>query len=163
MLCGVMVLSQTRKGEFVDKGDAYHWRWNTDAVDSAGTFTSGVFPAFAMANLMGVTAIDTGEVDSDTKLVYHFVKRPYVIIQVDGGGSIDSASYVYLQGRTPKDGWVTIDTIATTKTTSCMTAIGFNAFPFFTELRITGAVADITVSGYDVIFYIEAIFPKLFR
>lgn len=163
LLLGFTAITFTQQGQFIDKGDAYHWKWVTESRDSAETFTSGVIPAYAFMNLYGVSAVDTGEVDSDVRIMEYILKNAIVIVQVKGSGTVDSLSGLFAQGRTPSDGWATFDTVATAKETSCMTKLSYNNEPRYPEIRFTGTVADLTVSAYNVVTYIELIIPKLFR
>lgn len=147
--------------EYRDVGNAYSFKWISPSTDSAGVFSSPVFPAYDMIALYRTVVLDSGTTDGKPYEASYLEKKPYVIVQVKGTGTVDSLSSLYLYGKNPDDSWSIVDTVSTAKEVSIMTNLSFNGLPRFTELKFTGTVADLTVSAYSVRTYIELVVPKL--
>ncbi len=163
LLLGFTAITFSQNGTLIDEGSCFRFKWVSPVTDSGGTFTSPAIRSTDIIALYRNAVVDTGEVDSDSKIVEFFEKYATVNVQVKGAGSVDSLSSLIIQGRTPSDGWITVQTLSTAKEVTCMTTVTFGTVARLPEIRFYGTVADLTVSAYTVYTYIELIIPKLFK
>jgi hypothetical protein len=159
----ITAIGYAQNGMLIDEGSCYRFKWVSPVTDSAGTFTSPAIRSTDIIALYRNAVVDTGEVDSDSKIVEYFEKYATVNVQVKGAGTVDSLSSLIIQGRTPSDGWITVQTLNTAKEVTCMTTVTFGTVVRTPEIRFYGTVADLTVSAYTVYTYIELVIPKLFK
>lgn len=161
LLLGFTAITFSQNGTLIDEGSCFRFKWVSPVTDSGGTFTSPAIRSTDIIALYRSTVLDTGS--GANLYVEYFEKYATINVQVKGAGTVDSLSSLIMQGRTPSDGWVTLDTVSTAKEVTCMTKLSFNDVARLPEIRFYGTVADLTVSAYTVYTYIEVIIPKLFK
>lgn len=135
-------------------------QWYATDLDSAETFHSDGFGAedfisnYIRGNSNGFTLRDT------TVNNYLHSNDSYAEVNINGSGSVDSASIVTISGLDVAGNWVVFDTLATAKSTSIRTTVSLFTAPFFTQWRFDITGANLTVSGFDMVVLIKLICPK---
>jgi hypothetical protein len=153
--------SQSRDGLWLvtESNEGYLYQYQKNDLDSGETvYTNGVDLTPLLAYIMQG---NTGYTSRDTNLAnYRYPNTIYATVIYDGSG-VDSLSLLEFQGKGLNSSWNIVDTMRTKGATPIYTPFVFwSGIPFYTEGRFKIVVADLTVSSYDGILYIEFFVPK---